>query len=111
MMCIRTYVRMYVHTYVCITLRNVASMMWISTPSYNYRVCQSLWSSSMSQSTTLSLSLLAAVETCADKLESRRFDIGMRDFVGDAAFLQENRPSLPLKRKRASADLTTPSSS
>ena len=31
--------------------------------------------------------------------------------VEDAAFLQENRPSLSLKRKRASADLPAPSSS
>ena len=60
----------------------------------------------MSQSATLSPSR----EIRADKLQSRRFDIGMRDFVGDAAFLQENRPSLSLKRKRASADLPTPSS-
>ena len=65
----------------------------------------------MSQIATLSPSLLASSETRADKLESCRFDIGMRDFVGDAAFLQENRPSLSMKRKRVSADLPTPSSS
>ena len=65
----------------------------------------------MSQSATLSPSLLTAGETRADKLESHRFDIGMRDFEGDAAFLQENLPSLSLKRKRASADLSKPSSS
>ena len=63
----------------------------------------------MSQSATLSPSLLAAGETCMDKLESRRFDIGMWDFMGDAAILQENWPSLSLKRKRASADLPAPS--
>ena len=61
----------------------------------------------MSQSATLSPFLLASGETRADKLESRRFDTGMWDFVGDAAFLQENRPSLLLKRKRVSADLPT----
>ena len=65
----------------------------------------------MSQSTTLSPSLLAVGETRADKLESRHFDIGMRDCMGDAAFLQENWPSLSLKRKRVSADIPTPSSS
>ena len=65
----------------------------------------------MSQSSTLSPFLLAACKTRADKLESRRFDTGMWDFVGDAAFLKENQPSLSLKRKRVSADLPTSYSS
>ena len=65
----------------------------------------------MSQSATLSPSFLPAGETCADKLESHCFDIGMCDFVGDAAILQVNWPSLSLKRKRASTDIPTPSSS
>ena len=65
----------------------------------------------MSQSATLSPSLLAAGKIRIDKLESRRFNVGMRDFVGDVVFSQENRPSLSLKRKRVSADLPTPSSS
>ena len=53
----------------------------------------------------MSLSLLAAVETRTDKPVSRDFDIGMRDFVDDAPLLQENWPSLSLKRKKASANL------
>ena len=65
----------------------------------------------MSQSATLSPSLLASSETRKDKLESRRFDIGMRDFMGHVAFSQENRSFLLLKRNRESADLPTPSSS
>ena len=65
----------------------------------------------MSQSATLSPSLLSTGETRTDKLESHRFDIGMRDFMGDVAVSQENWPSLSLKRKKESADLPTPSSS
>ena len=64
-----------------------------------------------SESAAVSPSLLAAIETCAAKPVSRRFDIGMQYFVEDAAFLRENRSSLSLKRKRASADLLAPSSS
>ena len=63
------------------------------------------------ESSAVSPSLLAAIETRADKPVSCPFDIGMRDFVDDAAFLRENRRSLSLKRKRASADLPAPSSS
>ena len=64
-----------------------------------------------SGSAAVSPSLLAAIETSADKPVSCCFDIGMRDFVEDAAFLREHRSSLSLKRKRASADLPVPSSS
>ena len=64
-----------------------------------------------SESAVVSPSLLVAIEICADKPVSHRFNIGMRDFVEDAAFLREDQPSLSLKRKRASADLPTPSSS
>ena len=63
-----------------------------------------------SESAAVSPSLLAAIETRADKAVSFRFDIGMRDFVEDAAFLRD-QPSLSLKRKRASTDLPAPSSS
>ena len=66
---------------------------------------------SQSATATLSPSILAAGETRADKFKSRCFDIGMCDFVGDDAIFQENWPSLSLKKKRASADLPTPSSS
>ena len=62
-----------------------------------------------SESPAVSLSLLAAIEIRTDKPVSRRFDIVMRDFVEDAAFLRENQPSLSLKRKRASAYLPAPS--
>ena len=64
-----------------------------------------------SESAAVSPSLLAAIETRAAKPVSRRFDIGVRDFEEDAVFLRENRPSLSLKRKRASVDLPAPSSS
>ena len=64
-----------------------------------------------SESAALYPSLLAAIETRTDKPVSYHFDIGMQDFVADAAFLRENRPSLSLKRKRVSADLPAPSSS
>ena len=64
-----------------------------------------------SENAAMSLSLLDAVETHTDKPISRRFDIGMQDFMADAVFLQENRPSLSLKRKRTSTDLPEPSSS
>ena len=64
-----------------------------------------------SESAAVSPSLLAAIETRAAKPVSCRFDIGMRDFMEDAAFLRENRASLSLKRKRASADLPAPFSS
>ena len=52
-----------------------------------------------SESAAVPPSLLAAIETRAAKPVSLRFDIGMRDFVDDAAFLRENRPSLSLKVK------------
>ena len=47
-----------------------------------------------SESAVVSPSLLAAVETRTDKPVSCCFNIGMQDFVEDAALLQENRPSL-----------------
>ena len=52
-----------------------------------------------SKSDAVSPSLLAAIETRGDKSVSRRFDIGMRDFVEDTVFLRENWPFLSLKRK------------
>ena len=66
-----------------------------------------------SEIAAMSQSLLSAVETHTDKRVSRRFDIyiGMEDFTEHAAILQENRPFLSLKQKRASADLPAPSSS
>ena len=64
-----------------------------------------------SESAAVSPSLLAAIEIRAEKPVSCRFDIGMREFMEDAAFLREDQPSLSLKRKRASADLPAPSSS
>ena len=43
-----------------------------------------------SESDAASPSLLAAIEIRADKSVSRPFNIGMREFVEDAAFLREN---------------------
>ena len=65
----------------------------------------------MSQSATLSPFLLAAGENARANLNHIASIYRDAKFRGDAAFLQENRPSLSLKRKRASADLPKPSSS
>ena len=73
---------------------------------YSGRVCQLLWSSSVSQSATLSPSLLAAGETRVDKLESRHFDMAMRDFLGDAAFLKR-KSAIPLIEKEKSVHRST----
>ena len=42
-----------------------------------------------SESTAVSLSLLASIKTCANKPVSCHFNIRMRDFLEDAALLQK----------------------
>ena len=53
------------------------------------------------ESSAVSPSLLAAIETRADKPVSCPFDIGMRDFVEDAAFFTR-KSAIPVIEKEKS---------